>query len=177
MSATFSGYPLHAARIALCHRELWQTARAGQGDSLPCCACAALSRMAALVATCAHALKTACRCPLIHRAIPRGAMGGIHEVFRPEASRQYRFHVNTVDGAAHISLGFVPLASAHVACHALTKSAVSRACPSRTRIKAKHLTKIHLMGRVRNKPADSGHQRCIGQEDADIGAARGSAHP
>jgi len=75
--------------------------------------------MAALGATYAHALKTACRCPLIHRAIPRGAMGGLHEVFQAYTDRQYRFHVIAVDGTVHISLGFVPLASAYVARHAL----------------------------------------------------------
>lgn len=61
----------------------------------------------------------ACRCPLIHRAIPRVAMGGIHEVIRLEFSRQYRFRVIAVDGTVHIVLGLVPLASAHVARDAL----------------------------------------------------------
>jgi len=46
-------------------------------------------------------------------------MGGLHEVFQAYTDRQYRFHVIAVDGTVHISLGFVPLASAYVARHAL----------------------------------------------------------
>ncbi|MGB5077988.1 MAG: hypothetical protein WBO17_10965 [Sphingorhabdus sp.] len=52
--------------------------------------------------------------------------GGIHEVFQAESNRQYRFRINAVDGAVHIIFGFVPLASAYVARHALAKSAIAR---------------------------------------------------
>jgi hypothetical protein len=75
----------------------------------------------------------ACRCPLIHRAIPRETLGGFHDVFQAEANRQHHFRVNAVGGTDFIACGGVPVASAHAARDAHAKSAMSRAERGRRR--------------------------------------------